>query len=68
MNLVPWQDVCPQYNNYQTTIEQAPNIAPASLLDLQPRLQAALKFFTSQACKSKVLVVKDGDNLSLIHI
>ncbi|EDL50921.1 ATP-dependent protease LA-related protein [Vibrio mediterranei AK1] len=63
MNLVPWQDVCPQYNNYQTTIEQAPNIAPASLLDLQPRLQAALKFFTSKACKSKVLVVKDGDNL-----
>ncbi|MFC5077636.1 Lon protease 1 [Vibrio thalassae] len=63
MNLVPWQDVCPQYHNYQSTIEQASNITPSSLLELQPRLQAALKFFISDACQSKVLVVKDGDSL-----
>lgn len=63
MNQVHWQDVCPQYNDYQTIINTAHTLPPVSLLELQPRLRSALRFFVSDACQSKVLVIKDGDSL-----
>ncbi|MGR5175191.1 S16 family serine protease [Vibrio parahaemolyticus] len=63
MNQVHWHDVCPQYNDYQTIINTAHTLPPASLLGLQPRLRSALRFFVSDACQSKVLVIKDGDSL-----
>ncbi|MBY6196707.1 Lon protease family protein [Vibrio hangzhouensis] len=63
MNQVHWHDVCPQYNDYQTIINTAHTLPPASLLELQPRLRSALRFFVSDACQSKVLVIKDGDSL-----
>lgn len=63
MNQVPWQQVCPLYNDFADLLDNAPTLAPLDAIELQPRLKAALSFFVSDACPSKVLIIKDGDNL-----
>ncbi len=63
MNQVPWQQVCPLYNDFADLLDNAPSLAPLDAIELQPRLKAALSFFVSDACPSKVLIIKDGDNL-----
>ncbi|CAH0525994.1 S16 family serine protease [Vibrio hippocampi] len=62
MNPVSWQDVCPQYEVFNTTLDRAADIPPLSFEQLQPRLLSTLEFFCSEHCLSKVLVIKDGDN------
>ncbi|MFA0442177.1 ATP-dependent protease [Vibrio sp. 10N.286.49.C2] len=64
MNQVLWQDVCPQYDEFQTALDNVLNIAPKSLFDLQPRLRQTVQYFASSACFSKVLVIKDGGSLA----
>ncbi|MCL9776743.1 S16 family serine protease [Vibrio methylphosphonaticus] len=64
MNPVLWQDACPLYTDYQSTLENIANNAGKSLLDLQPRLRQTLQYFVSPACFSKVLVIKDGGSLT----
>ncbi|WP_338165802.1 Lon protease family protein [Vibrio sp. 10N] len=63
MNQVPWQQVCPLYNDFADLLDNASSFAPMGAIELQPRLKAALSFFVSDACPSKVLIIKDGDNL-----
>ncbi|WP_234493740.1 S16 family serine protease [Vibrio maritimus] len=64
MNQVSWQEVCPLYNDFSDLLDTASTLPPIEPIELQPRLKAALSYFVSDNCPSKVLVIKDGDSLA----
>ena len=64
MNPVLWQDACPLYTDFQSTLDNVATSEGKSLFDLQPRLRQTLQYFVSPACFSKVLVIKDGGSLT----
>ncbi|MGR5252080.1 S16 family serine protease [Vibrio astriarenae] len=68
MNQETWQSVCPQYDQYQSTIDAFETLTPCSFMSLQRRFSQALKTFAmpSQARKqggvSRILLVNAPDN------
>lgn len=64
MNQVSWQEVCPLYNDFSDLLDTASTLPSIEPIELQPRLRAALSYFVSDNCPSKVLVIKDGDSLA----
>lgn len=64
MNQVSWQEVCPLYNDFSDLLDTASTLPSIEPIELQPRLKAALSYFVSDNCPSKVLVIKDGDSLA----
>lgn len=64
MNQVSWQEVCPLYNDFSDLLNTASTLPSIEPIELQPRLKAALTYFVSDNCPSKVLVIKDGDSLA----
>ncbi|WP_394152361.1 S16 family serine protease [Vibrio maritimus] len=64
MNQVSWQEVCPLYNDFSDLLDTASTLPWIEPIELQPRLKAALSYFVSDNCPSKVLVIKDGDSLA----
>ncbi|MDN2481128.1 Lon protease family protein [Vibrio agarivorans] len=68
MNQETWQSVCPQYDQYQSTIDAFETLTPCSFMSLQRRFSQALKTFAmpSQARKqggvSRILLVNSPDN------
>ncbi|MDR9828685.1 Lon protease family protein [Vibrio sp. FNV 38] len=68
MNQETWQSVCPQYDQYQTSIDAISTLAPCSFMSLQHRFGHALKTFCSpstvrkQGGVSRILLVNAPDN------
>ncbi|WP_394244411.1 S16 family serine protease [Vibrio astriarenae] len=68
MNQETWQSVCPQYDQYQRSIDAFNTLVPCSFMSLQRRFTQALTTFSmpSQARKqggvSRILLVNAPDN------
>ncbi|MGL6260488.1 S16 family serine protease [Vibrio sp. WXL210] len=68
MNQQTWQAVCPQYDQYQPSIERFDSLAPYSFMALQDRFAQALATFTSPSAVrqgagvSRMLLVNAPDN------
>lgn len=57
-----WRLATPQYEQFQSQIEQYPNLSPVSLIDTQPRLAHAIDQFAKVKGFSRVLMINAPDN------
>lgn len=57
-----WQAVTPQFDKFSTSIDNYSNQNPIELLDIQPRLKAAISQFSLSNGVTRVLLVNGQDN------
>lgn len=57
-----WRSVTPQFEQFNKVFENYPNLAPISLIEIQPRLTSALEQFVHLKGFSRILLINAPDN------
>ncbi|WP_154171815.1 S16 family serine protease [Vibrio metoecus] len=57
-----WRSVTPQFEQFNKVLENYPNLAPNSLIDIQPRLASAFDQFFHLDGFSRILLINAPDN------
>ncbi|MDE1514161.1 Lon protease family protein [Vibrio sp. dsl-7] len=57
-----WRSVTPQFEQFSQALENYPNLAPTSLIEIQPRLASAFEQFVHLRGFSRILLINAPDN------
>lgn len=57
-----WRSVTPQFEQFNKVFENYPNLAPNSLIEIQPRLNSAFDQFSRMKGFSRILLINAPDN------